>query len=136
MAEEGQETMTVAEKRAKVWREWLSEGWPDMSLDLDQQALDLINAWEAGEYLRPAQKKAALQVVVRDALAQARAEGLRQAAEVALAEKMTGVPPPNWDASDLAIAEATVRATAKSIAARIRALAEAGNERDQARRRP
>ena len=71
----------VAEKRAKVWREWLSEGWPDMSLDLDQQALDLINAWEAGEYLHPAQKKAALQVVVRDALAQARAEGLRQAAE-------------------------------------------------------
>jgi len=53
-------------------------------------------------------------------------EALRRAAEVALAERMTGVPPPNWDASDLAIAEATVRATAKSIAARLRALAEGG----------
>lgn len=54
-----------------------------MSLDLDQQALDLIDAWEAGSYLHPAQKKAALQVAIRDALTQARAEGLRQAAEVA-----------------------------------------------------
>lgn len=43
-------------------KEGQEEGWPDMSLDLDQQALDLINAWEAGEYLHPAQKKAALQV--------------------------------------------------------------------------
>ena len=40
-----------------------------MSFDLDQQALGLINAWEAGEYLHPAQKKAALQVAIRDALA-------------------------------------------------------------------
>lgn len=55
----------------------------NMSPNLDQQALDLINAWEAGAYLHPAQKKAALQVAIRDALAQARAEGLRQAAEVA-----------------------------------------------------
>lgn len=54
-----------------------------MSPYLDQQALDLINAWEAGAYLHPAQKKAALQVAIRDALAQARAEGMRQAAEVA-----------------------------------------------------
>ena len=54
-----------------------------MSPNLDRQALDLINAWEAGAYLHPAQKKAALQVAIRDALAQARAEGLRQAAEVA-----------------------------------------------------
>lgn len=44
--------------------------------DFNQQALDLINAWEAGEYLHPAQKKAALQVAIRDALAQAHAEGL------------------------------------------------------------
>ena len=40
-----------------------------MSFDLDQQALGLIDAWEAGEYLHPAQKKAALQVAIRDALA-------------------------------------------------------------------
>lgn len=53
-------------------------------------------------------------------------EALRRAAEVAEAEKLTGVPPPNWDASDWAIAEGTVRATAKSIAARLRALAEGG----------
>ena len=46
-----------------------------MSPNLDQQALDLINAWEAGAYLHPAQKKAALQVAIRAALAQARAEG-------------------------------------------------------------
>jgi len=37
--------------------------------DFDQQALDIIDAWEAGEYLHPVQKKAALQVAIRDALA-------------------------------------------------------------------
>lgn len=37
--------------------------------DFDQRALDIIDAWEAGEYLHPVQKKAALQVAIRDALA-------------------------------------------------------------------
>ena len=57
-----------------------------MSLDPDQQALDLINAWEAGEYLHPAQKKAALQVAIRDALAQARAEAAEKALALLVAD--------------------------------------------------
>lgn len=85
-----------------------------MSPNLDQQALDLINAWEAGAYLHPAQKKAALQVVVRDALAQARAEGLRQAAQVAFDRTSDDPQPGTWNDA------------CEHIAARLRALAEGG----------
>lgn len=85
-----------------------------MSLDLDQQALDLIDAWEAGSYLHPAQKKAALQVAIRDALTQARAEGLRQAAEVAFDSTSDDPQPGTWNDA------------CEHIAARLRALAEGG----------
>lgn len=88
-----------------------------MSLDLDQQALDLIDAWEAGSYLHPAQKKAALQVAIRDALTQARAEGLRQAVEVAEGHK--AADPDEWDSADW-------DQCCESIAFAIRALAEGG----------
>ena len=37
-------------------------------MDLDQSALDLIENWEMREYLHPSQKKAALQVAIRDAM--------------------------------------------------------------------
>ncbi len=42
----------------------------------DEVALDLINEWEARSYLHPAQKKAALQVAIRDALRAAEARAL------------------------------------------------------------
>ena len=89
-----------------------------MSPNLDQQSLDLINAWGAGAYLHPAQRKAALQVAIRAALAQARAEGLRQAAEVV--EGMSRNPVYGTEPS------ASVLVASGHVAARLRALAEGG----------
>jgi len=89
-----------------------------MSPNLDQQALDLINAWEAGAYLHPAQKKAALQVAIRAALAQARAEGLRQAAERTLRLAKA------YREQDSA--GTSVLVASGHVAARLRALAEGG----------
>jgi len=104
MAEEGQEAMTVAEIERIIKttepREMSSNG-------------DRVWTRRMAEALHG--RLAAVERTTAN-------DALRRAAEVALAEKLTGVPPPNWDASDLAIAEGAARATAKSIASAILAL--------------
>jgi hypothetical protein len=95
----------------------IENGTPCFGLSLEGKRLaEMILALPA---IRDAQAQVARLTAERDAI---RAAALEEAAKVARSEKLYGVVPCDFSVRDIHVAEATVRATAKSIADKIEAL--------------